>query len=160
MMKHREADLPARELLTAFANNLHQRFFETSRLDAKQLFIAIQGGREIPFMEIRLPAIEDSVHCLLALDDSRYVGKLNFSRFREALRAHLGRIATRLNDPKAVPNVMMSPAGDSSVFNEPGIVEHEGQINILVSGMLQSQPGQILLRLLFIDPAVLEQAES
>jgi hypothetical protein len=104
--------------------------------------------------------MEDSLHCLLALDDSCYVGALNFSRFREALRAHLGRAATRLNDPDAQPNVMVSPSGDSSIFNEPGIVEHEGQVNILVSGMSQKKPGQILLRLLFIDPAVLERAES
>ncbi len=158
MVSHQQADLPSRELLTAMANNLHQRFFEAPRLDAKQLFIAIQGGREIPFMEIRLPEIEDSLHCMLALDQAQYVGPLNFSRFRQALRAHLGRVAQCLQDADALPNTFVNASGDSTLFNLPGITEHDGQLNVLMTGLTQRRPGQVVLRLVFIDPGVLQGA--
>jgi hypothetical protein len=156
---YQPAELPARELLTAIANNLQQRFMEAPRLDAKQLFIAIQGGREIPFMEINLPGMDTSVHCLLALDQTRYVGALNFSRFRHALHAHLARVAECLGDPEASPNTYVNAAGDSTLFNLPGVVEHEGQLNVLLTGLVQRRPGQVSLRLVFIDPGVLQKVE-
>lgn len=159
MAPHQEVDLSTREMLTAMVNNLHRRFFEAPRLDAKQLFIAIQGGRDIPFMEIRLPGIGDSLHCLLALDDTQYVGSLNFSRFRQALRAHMARVASSLEDPDAIPNTFVSADGASTLFNLPGITEHDGQLNILMSGVVQRRPGQVVLRLVFIDPKVLQRAD-
>ena len=158
MSAHQEVDLSARELLTALVNNLQARFFEAPRLDAKQLFIAIQGGREIPFMEIRLPEVDDSLDCLLALDETCYAGTLNFSRFRQALRALMARVAGAFQDPDAVPNTFVSADGQSSLFNMPGITEHDGQVNILLTGVHQRQPGQVVLRLVFIDPGVLESA--
>ncbi|NIM69107.1 MAG: hypothetical protein GTN86_01085 [Xanthomonadales bacterium] len=159
MAPHQHADLSTRELLTAVVNNLHRRFFEAPRLDAKQLFIAIQGGREIPFMEIRLPEIDDSLHCLLALDDTQYVGSLNFSRFRLALRAHMARIASALEDPDAQPNTFVNASRDSTLFNLPGITEHDGQLNVLMTGLVQHRPGQVVLRLVFLDPDILRGAD-
>ena len=145
-----QIDLSPVELMTAVYNNLNRRFFETTRNDAKQLFMAISGGRAIPFMVIEVPD-KGNINCILALDKSLFVGTLNFSVFKKALASHLQRIAEKLGKQEDL-NMYTNEANGDKLFNLPGLVEMGDTVNILVTGIEQGKAGSMTIRLMFLDP--------
>jgi len=145
-----QIDLPPVELMTAVYNNLNKRFFETTRNDAKQLYVAISDGRGIPFMAIVVPE-KGNINCSLALDQSQFVGKLNFSSFKKALASHLQRIAEKLGKQEDL-NMYINEANGDKIFNLPGLVETGDTVNILVTGIEQRKAGSMTIRLMFLDP--------
>lgn len=145
-----QIDLPPTELLTAVYNNLNKRFFEATRNDAKQLYMAVRDGRGIPFMAIVIPDKGD-INCSLALDQSQFVGKLNFALFRKALSSHLQRIAGKLSKQEGL-NMYTNEANGDKIFNLPGLVETGDAVNILVTCIEQRKAGSMTIRLMFLDP--------
>ena len=136
--------------MTAVYNNLNKRFFEATRNDAKQLYMAVRDGRGIPFMAIVIPDKGD-INCSLALDQSQFVGKLNFTFFRRALASHLQRIAEKLGAHEDV-NMYTNEANGDKIFNLPGLVETNNAVNILVTCIEQREAGSMTIRLTFLDP--------
>ena len=155
-MTNMKVDLEPAELLTAIHNQLNRRFFQTRKNDAKQLFLAIQSGKEIPFMEIAI-ADRGEVHCHIALDCSLFDGKLNFGLFRNALAVHLHRVADKLGknklDKKESLNTFTNEETGDRIFHIPGVIEAHGKLNILVTGISQREPGKMTICLMFLDPA-------
>ena len=123
-MTNESVNLAPVEVATAAHNNLRKRFFDTPKLDAKQLFIALQRGDAIPFIEISIPD-KGSVRCDLTLDESQFRGKLNFSRFRRALDAHLQRLSSGIQSPDSL-NIYQSEDYRGIVFNHPGAIDDGG----------------------------------
>lgn len=145
-----QIDLPPAELLTAVYNNLNKRFIESTRNDAKQLYMAVKDGQAIPIMAIVVPDKGD-INCSLALDQSQFVGKLNFTFFRRALASHLQRIADKLSKEEDL-NMYTNEANGDKIFNLPGLVETGNAVNILVTCIEQRQAGSMTIRLIFLDP--------
>lgn len=152
-MTHQTANLAPAEIATAVHNNLRTRFFEVHKTDSKQLFIAIQRGDAIPFIEISV-GDQGTVRCDLRLDDGQFKGNLNFSRFRRALDAHLKRLSDALQGDKGL-NIYRSDDFKGLVYNHPGAIEDDGQVNFLVSSLHQKSPGVVHLLLFFVDPEIL-----
>jgi len=150
-MSNQQVSLPPKLLLAAVIQNLDHHFFGESRESAKIMFKAILNGDPSPFMKIDTGESGD-VFCELSLDTSLYVGKLNFSKFRNSLAIMMIAIKERLQ-AGAPLNPMHSEQGDT-MFNIPGIVkEADGQFNVLVASFRQLGPGLATVRLLFLDPA-------
>ena len=149
-MNYASIDLQPAELLTAMINQINKRFFESPKDEAKQLYRELADGAELPFMEITA-SDQGEVLVKLALDHSKFVGKLNFSRFRDALLSHLQRIAGKINNEEGL-NVFTSQETGDIIFNIPGAVEVDGTRNILVTGVEQRVAGTMILRLMFLDP--------
>ncbi len=149
-MSHQQVSLPPKLLLAAVIQNLDHHFFGESRESAKIMFQAILKGEPSPFMKIDTGESGD-VFCELSLDTSLYVGKLNFSKFRNSLAMMMVAIKERLQ-ADAPLNPMNSEQGDT-MFNIPGIVkEADGQFNVMVASFRQLGPGLATVRLLFLDP--------
>lgn len=151
-MTNQAVSLAPVEVATAAHNNLRQRFFEASKNDARQLFIALQRGDAIPFIEISIPD-KGTVRCDLGLDEACFRGKLNFSRFRRALDAHLRRLADVIKTGNGL-NIYQSQDFTGIVYNHPGAIDVNGEVNFLVSGFRQKSPGVAHVTLFFLDPAL------
>ncbi len=149
-MTHTQVDLQTEQLLTAIHNNMRTRFFDVQRSEAKGLFQTIKEGKAIPFMVIDIPD-QGEINCNLVLDHSQCVGKLNFSLFRKALVAHLDRVAVKLKAKEHL-NIYTSEASTTMIFHIPGLIEQDGNLNVLVSGLSQEKPGSMTIRLMFLDP--------
>lgn len=165
-MSFETASLNPHALLSALNDNLNKRFFVNSRDTAKQLYQALNEGKEIPFMHIGVGASQSDktnrtegandddrgeVFCKLALDASEYVGKLNFSSFRKNLAMMLLAIKARLDNNDELN--IMNNGNDELLFNLPGIVRSKQEkTNIMVCGLRQNAPGDATIRLMYLDP--------
>ena len=149
-MSYQQIDLDPQLFLGALLENLNNHFFANKRDESKRLYVAIAENKAVPFMHINA-ADSGEIYCDLTLDKSEYVGKLNYGQFRKCLAVMMQSISSRL-EAKQDLNVMNSENGEI-LFNVPGIVQSDSQLNVLVSGISQAGPGKIVIRLMFLDPS-------
>ena len=148
-MSNHEVSLNPKLLLSAVLNNLDLHFFSNSRDQAKQLYKVLCEERPAPFMKIDM-GDSGEVFCELSLDQSLYVGKLNYGKFRKNLAMMMQAIKQRIDEDSKL-TAMTSKSGEI-LFNIPGIVREDDQINIMVCSFRQLGPGLSTVRLLFLDP--------
>ena len=156
-MHHEETELDSTQLLSAMLENLNTQFFADNRADAKRLYLAINDGQQVPFMHIAFPN-GGEITCDLALDHSQHLGKLSFGKFRKSLATMMQAMAIRIEEKQDF-NILHSQEGDM-LFNIPGIIKSEGNVNVLISGLRQTAPGRATIRLLFLDPSQYEPLNS
>ena len=149
-------ELDAKQLATVISSMLARSFIEAPRADAKRLFRAIRSEEPQPFMTMQLKH-SGEFRCNLTLDETAFSGVLNFGIFRRALASHLERLAGAIEREEAL-NLYSDESGERTLFHHPGVVETDGQLNVLVSGTEQLGPALLLVRLQFLDPAALERA--
>jgi hypothetical protein len=149
-MSYQQIDLDPTLFLGALLENLNSHFFANSRDESKQLYMSLAGQKAVPFMHVNA-AESGEIFCDLALDNSQYVGKLNYGQFRKCLAVMMHSISNRI-EAKQDLNVMNSENGDI-LFNVPGIVQSDSTVNVLVSGISQAGPGKIVIRLMFLEPS-------
>jgi len=149
-MNSDQIELQPEELLTAICNNLHRHFFDVPKNEAKNRFRELENGMAVSFLTIGARDHGD-VDCLLALDHSNFVGKLNYSQFRDALATHLHRIAGKLKNHENL-NIFTSKETGDIIFHIPGIIENNKSLNILVTCVEQRVAGKMTVRLMFLDP--------
>ncbi|MBT8079053.1 MAG: hypothetical protein KJO31_10805 [Gammaproteobacteria bacterium] len=150
-MANHEVQVQPRQLLAAAHQHLTNTFFRQDKTEAKRAFNDISAGRSIPFLEIS-SGDKGEVYCSLALDHSEYIGKLNFSAFRDVLGAHLQLIADKLKNDENL-NIFTNEQTGDLLFNIPGIMQRDGTVNVLVTGIEQRKAGELTVKLMFLDPA-------
>ena len=148
-MSYQEVSLNPKLLLAAVNENLNRHFYAESRDAAKSLYNAISEGAPAPFMRIDTGEAGE-VFCELALDSTLYVGKLNFGKFRKALAMMLLGVKTSIENDKPL-NAMNSDTGEI-LFNIPGIVREDDQMNVMVCSFKPMGPGLSTVRLMYLDP--------
>lgn len=137
-------------ILAAVHQHVSALFFSSTKTDAKQAYNDLRSGKHLPLLEISSGDL-GSVVGVLALDCSEFVGKLNFSTFRDALASHLNRIAEKLKNEEDL-NILSSEETGSMLFHIPGLVHVDDQSNVLVTAIEQSKAGELIIKLMFIDP--------
>lgn len=148
-MSYQQVSLKPKLLLGAINENLNRYFYAESRDSAKALYNLIDKGATAPFMRIDT-AEAGEVFCELALDSSLYVGKLNFGKFRKALAMMMLGIKASIENDKPL-NAMTSDSGEI-LFNIPGIVNEDKQMNIMAVSFRQMAPGLSIVKLMYLDP--------
>jgi len=148
-MSYQEVSLNPKLLLAAINTNLNSHFFASKRPAAKQLYHEIADGKDAPFMRIDTGEAGE-VLCELALDSSMYVGKLNFGRFRKSLATMMLAITDRI-DAEEKLNALSSQQGEI-MFNVPGFVNEDEQLNVMVCSFKSLGPGMATVRLMYLDP--------
>ena len=149
-MANSELNVDPEKLLLAIHQNLTGHFFNGPKTEAKAAFNQLRDGKQLPLLEIKSPELGDVVG-KLALDFSEFVGNLNYSAFRDALASHLNHVADRLQNEKG-PNIFSSEDSGAMLFHIPGVVEVDNQPNFLVTGLQQTKPGELTVKLMFLDP--------
>ena len=149
-MSNVSIELDTATFLTVIHNNYKRLFLDSSEIDAEEEYRKLMDDQTVPIIEISAPD-QGEVTCDLALDHSQFLGTLNFSRFRNALIAHLSQIADTLKSEDEL-NVLTNEDTGDIVYYVPGIVEEDGTINVLVTGVEQRTAGELTVRLMFLDP--------
>lgn len=150
-MASNELDISPDRILATIVQQLGSRFFEATKTEAKQVYNQLNSGKNIPLLKISSPDRGDVVG-VLKLDSSEFVGKLNFSAFRNALASHLARASEKLDAGENL-NIFTSEETNAILFHIPGLVKTGDQFNILVTGVQQSKAGEIDVKLMFLNPA-------
>ena len=150
-MSNQEIEVQPQQLLVAIREHLTNAFFRQPKTDAKKLFMQISRGEHIPFLEIS-SSDKGDVTGNLALDFSEYIGKLNFSAFRDILGAHLKLVSEKLENEENL-NIFTNEQTGDILFNIPGILERDQAVNILVTGVEQRKAGELTIKIMFLDPA-------
>jgi len=143
-------DIKPETILAAIHQHVSALFFSSTKTDAKQSFNDLRSGKQLPLLEISSGDLGGVVG-VLALDYSDFVGKLNFTTFRDALASHLNRIAERLKNEESL-NILSSEETGAMLFHIPGLVHVDNQSNVLVTAIEQSKAGELVIKLMFIDP--------
>ena len=149
-MRNDSIELDTATFLTVIHNNYKRLFLDSSETDAEEGYRKLMDDQTVPIVEISAPD-QGEVTCDLALDHSQFLGTLNFSRFRNALIAHLSQISDTLKSEDEL-NVLTNEDTGDIVYYVPGIVEEDGTINVLVTGVEQRTAGELTVRLMFLDP--------
>jgi hypothetical protein len=158
MPLYRTHSVAPEKLLVMSANVLQQAFFGGPRLDAKRRYQFLESGRTVFLIKVRM---EDGseLEVNLRLDRSELRGKLNFSAFRELVGNLLIAQAQKLNEKQPL-NVFSNTEEQRWVFLIPAVHGAGETVNMLVLAIELSQPGELLLELMFIDPSQFEQQQS
>ena len=149
-MSNVSIELDTATFLTVIYNNYKRLFLDSSEIQAEEDYRTLMDDQTVPIIEISAPD-QGEVTCDLALDHSQFLGTLNFSRFRNVLIAHLSQIADTLKSEGEL-NVLTNEDTGDIVYYVPGIVEEDGTINVLVTGVEQRTAGELTVRLMFLDP--------
>lgn len=149
-MSQQSINVKPETLLAAIHEHVSALFFAATKSDAKQAYNDLRAGKHLPLLEISSPEHGDVIG-VLALDFSEFAGKLNFRAFRDALASQLNRIAEKLRNEDDL-NILSSEETGAMLFHIPGLVQVDDQINVLVTGIEQSKAGEIMIKLMFIDP--------
>ena len=152
-MASQQVTLMPQQIATALNNNFRHHFFDAGKTSAKALFNSLTRGEVVPFMEISA-GNDAKVLCELKLDYGQFDGRLNFSKFRSALDAHLTRVADRLAAGEEL-HVFRSDNFNGLVYNHPGPVKDEEAVNFLLTGIEQKRPGRLIVHVFFVDPALI-----
>lgn len=157
MANQQSVSVKPEQLLSLAIQALHQCFYETQRDQAKQLFKEIDKGSQSELFKIKLNNGRE-IQGNVSLDKSEFIGKFSYSCFRSALAVMINRISEKLQAKEEL-NILSSDQTGEILFNIPGFVEQDGQVNVLVLAVSQQSPGFILLRLMFLDPEQFQQQQ-
>ncbi len=144
-------------ILGAINSNLNLHFFLEPRDIAKTLFNDLADGKSAPFMKFEIGK-KAEIHCNLELDASEYVGKLNYGKFRKSVALMMLSIQRMLEDKNDLSKISMTNETGELLFNIPGILHADDQINILVCGFRQQAPGLACASLMYLEPEFYAQA--
>ena len=150
MTSKASVSLKPEQLLSISAQALYKTFFETARDQSKQIFKELEKGKTCSLYVMKI-ANGQEIQGKLSLDKTEFVGKINYSAFRAALEVMVKRIADKINKKEDL-NIFTNEDNGEMVFHIPGFVENDGQVNILVLGVMQQAPGVIGQKLMFLDP--------
>ena len=150
-MSDNELSISPEQLLRAIHQHVSGYFFDAKKAEAKQCFQQLSKGGQLPLLHISSQQHGD-VAGVLALDSSEFIGRLNFSAFRDALASHLNNIAETLRNDDSL-NMFTAEDTGAMLFNLPGFIEIDDTVNVMVCGVEQSKPGEIVIKLMFLDPA-------
>lgn len=147
---------------------LHQLFIREPVNKSKALLKDLKQGKKISVGALTLnpkakegeeppadaPALE--IPLSIALDYTEYRGP-GFSHpvFIEALNGMLHQIVTAMRAKKDL-NILTSESG-SMLVHKPGVVQIDGQFNVMLLALEPSEKNSMVMKLMFVDP---EQYES
>ena len=150
MTSKASVSLKPEQLLSISAQALYKTFFETARDQSKQIFKELEKSKTCSLYVMKI-ANGQEIQGKLSLDKTEFVGKINYSAFRAALEVMVKRIADKINKKEDL-NIFTNEDNGELVFHIPGFVENDGQVNILVLGVVQQAAGVIGQKLMFLDP--------
>ena len=139
------------QFLTIVTNILFKTLLDAPRTEAKKIFNAIENGRRVALIDVRMESDAD-VRFDLALDKSEFRGeRFNFTSFRNSVTGLVGTISDNLKAESEMP-LFTEKTDGSMMFGAPGVTSDAGQVNVLMLAVNLAKPGSVLLKLQYIDP--------
>lgn len=138
---------------------LYQAFFRQTRNRIKALFKDIKKGKTVALGKLNLErknndtgeVIEQlDIRLNMKLNRDEYRGAINFPAFETVLGAMLSRISEHLKDKKDL-NILTDEKG-TALVHVPGVIQVDGQFNVLVMAFEPQKDNSMLMHLMFVDP--------
>jgi|SaaInl5LU_22_DNA_1037371.scaffolds.fasta_scaffold10180_3 hypothetical protein len=148
-------EIKPNELMTIIINGLNQMFFKVPEADGKLLFDEILGGQSAKILNLATKS--GDLDCELSLDNSEFIGDMNFDAFRSLLASHLHNAASHIKKKEPL-NLFMNEEKNEIVFHMPGVVAFADHMNLMVSSVRQHKPGIIDIKLMCLDPSQFKKA--
>jgi hypothetical protein len=149
--------LSPEQFLTMSANVLHKTFFDNTRLIAKRVFNELDKGKRLKLVSLTMED-KSELNIDVSLDTTDYVGQLNFSLMRKHLKSLLAQIAKLLEEGKR-PSVRNNKQNGTQLFNIPGAVVEQGQLNVLMMAWSSRVKGTVEIELMFFEPTQFVEQE-
>ncbi|MFW2422536.1 MAG: hypothetical protein ACN4EJ_07965 [Porticoccaceae bacterium] len=153
--------IDVRKLFNMSANLLAAGFFKQKPDEAKALYKKLKDGNQVKAGELTNNQNGNKLPVTLELDRSEFNGAFNYPNFQASLRALLQRFETHgRKDPelKTLRTLQNEKTG-GILFNLPGVVEIDSQLNVLMAAIEPSKTG-MALRLMFMDPEQFVQRDE
>ena len=150
MSTNQTVTLKPQQILTLATQVLYKCFFEANREQSKQIYNEIEKGKQTTLFSMEVGPGQQ-MRGSLALEKSEFIGKLNFSHFRTALGVMINHISDKAKN-KEEPQTFTNQETGELLFHIPGFVEEKGQLNVLVLTVVQPSQGELIFRLMFVDP--------
>jgi len=153
-------DINVIKLVEFGAKVLNSGFLSGSRDRAKQEFKKLKQGNVIEVGNVSMGQITNAPF-KLQLDYSEFVGPgFGFDSFSAALTSMLRHTESAFKAEKDL-NVLMNDEQSEMVLGAlPGVVQHEGQTNVMMMSFSFRQPPDIILKLMFVEPGQFSFADS
>ena len=145
--------IDVRKLFNMSANLLAAGFFKQKPDQAKALYKQLKDGKQVKAGELTNSQNGGKLPVTLELDRSEFIGPFNYPNFQASLRALLQRFETHgRKDPELKTlRTLQNEKSGGVLFNLPGVIEIDNQINVLMAAIEPSKNG-MTLRLIFMDP--------
>jgi len=146
-------DINVFKLVEFGAKVLNSGFISGSRDRAKQEFKKLKQGNLVEVGTVSMGKITNAPF-KLQLDYSEFQGPgFGFDSFSAALTSMLRHTDSAFKTKKDL-NVLMNDDQSEMVLGAlPGVVQHEGQTNVMMMSFSFSQPPDIVLKLMFVEPS-------
>jgi len=151
MSKSDTSSIELTQLLTAVVNLLHRSIVDVNRTQAKNIFSSLEANKIVGLVRLKMES-GNTLDTELEMDATEFVGDLKFGVFRNALTSWMANAIDQLKAEKGLSTLNNEERGET-LFNIPGPVVNDGQLNVMFLSMFQPVPGRLRLRLMFVEPS-------
>ncbi len=145
-------DVAAKILTPVFLNGPRDR--------AKQTFKKLKQGNSVELGTVNMGPFKNAPF-RLTLDYSEFKGPgFGFDSFSAALTSMLRHTESAFREKKDLNALMNEDQSELVLAALPGIVQHEGQTNVMMMNFSFSQTPDIVLKLMFVEPSQFSFVES
>ena len=134
------------------AKILQSGFLNAPRARAKQAFKKLKQGTSIDVGTVSMGPIKNAPF-KLQLDYSEFKGPgFGFDSFSAALTSMLRHTESAFKEKKDLNVLMNEDQSELVLAALPGIVQHDGQTNVMMMSFSFSQTPDVILKLMFVEP--------
>jgi|GEM_PF-905275 len=150
--------MDTKHLLTAMINLLHRTIVDSNRTQAKKIFASLSDKRVVGLVRLKMES-GNTLDTELSLNADEFIGELKFGVFRNALSAWMANAIDVCKRDEELP-VMFNDQRNETLFNIPGAVVSDGQLNVMFMSIFQPAPGRLRMNLMFVDPSQFERKDA
>lgn len=150
--------LDTKHLLTAMINLLHRTIVDANRTQAKKIYASLVDKRVVGLVRLKLES-GNTLDTEVFLNAEEFVGELKFGVFRNALSAWMANAIDVCKRHEDLP-LMFNESQSETLFNIPGAVVSDGQLNVMFMSIFQPAPGRLRMNLMFVDPSQFKRTDA
>ena len=158
MADYQTQSISREKFLVIAINLLHKSLVDAARTDAKNVFKELAEGKTHALTNVRMEN-KSIVRFDVQLDDSEFVGNLNFGAFKTSLALLISNLSEALQAEKNIPVFTAQDSPEMLMFGVTAVTYEDEQPNVMVLGS-DSGTGQatVALKLMYLDPAQFAEA--
>jgi len=143
--------IPTDKFLTMAANLIHKVLLDVPRTAAKNAYKELSRGQRLLLATVKMED-QSTVRFEVSMDHSEFVGKLNFTVFRNSVALLVSNLGQALNEGGEIQVFTQEDDESAMIFGVTAVIQDGNNANVMVLGS-QARDGQaaVVLRLMYID---------
>jgi len=158
MADYQTQSISREKFLVIAINLLHKSLVDAARTDAKNVFKELAEGKTLPLTNVRMEN-QSIVRFDVQLDDSEFVGNLNFGAFKTSLALLISNLSDALQAEKNIPVFTAQDSPEMLMFGVTAVTYEDSQPNVMVLGSDSgTEQATVQLKLMYLDPVQFAEA--